>query len=676
MAHRKTKLHWGRDAQSLRFATVSALALALAACGGGGGGGGSGGGGGGGTVVTGNPPSVSADPQALGSVSATVSLTATASDPDGDAITYRWQQNSGAAVSGTSGFDSATATFTTPGVVDTLSFTVTATAGGQSDSTVVRVVVVEDTATAVFVDGDFTGTPDGSIDAPLTDLLAALTDSPDDSDFYVKSLVSGDAYALWQTPGDREILGSGQSLYGGYAANWERDPVDNRTAINSVVRGLEFGLIEERTEVSGFELTVESPQESPSGSVTPYGILAGGLSSSDSAVFVVDNNTIVVGDAEPTGISNRSVSAYGIYATRLTEASITNNLINVGDGALGSDRSPRTIGEGTDGADGIDAREGNNASPGAGGSGAEGWNGGSGGEGGRSANEWGRGGIDGRGRDNPVVVDGGFGGRRGGSEGSSFGGNGGNGDDGLRGASGAGGVGSNISTGLLVGSARGVGGSKGWSGGGGGGGGGGKANGLGQNGGGGGGGGEGGEGGAGGFGANGGGASVGIYVLDVDAGRIANNDITTGNGGLGGLGGRGASGGKGGDGGEGAPGNFANAGEGDGGDGGKGGDGGDGGYGGSGGGGASYGVVIGPNDAPQIVDNVIQTGNGGNGGPARLTFDDVAAGRGGWTYGIFDLDLTDGVSPVVSGNTINVGTPGNDGAPATGVGEAGEERMP
>ncbi|MCP3101855.1 myxosortase-dependent M36 family metallopeptidase [Myxococcus sp. K15C18031901] len=90
---------------------------------------------------------------------ATVTLAGTASDADGDAITYAWTQVSGTPVTLT-GADTATPTFTAPTVTTstTLVFSLVATANGVSTepSTVTITVARENHKPVVHVDGAYT----------------------------------------------------------------------------------------------------------------------------------------------------------------------------------------------------------------------------------------------------------------------------------------------------------------------------------------------------------------------------------------------------------------------------------------------------------------------------------------------------------------------------------------
>jgi hypothetical protein len=172
-----------------------------------------------------------------------------------------------------------------------------------------------------------------------------------------------------------------------------------------------------------------------------------------------------------------------------------------------------------------------------------------------------------------------------------------------------------------------------------------------QDGGAGGGGGGGGQGGAGGYGGAGGGASIGIWLYHTaTAAEIVANTIHTSAGGDGNLGGAGGNGGAGGSGGAGR---VTSSSGGNGGRGGDGARGGNGSQGGGGGGGPSYGIFVGPDMAPMVSSNVIQTDQGGRGG------DGGNGGDGGWSYGVYAVDAGVGCClPTLLQNSITFGQAG------------------
>lgn len=647
----------------------------LTACGGGGGGGGSSSSGGGSTPApTGQAPTVSVEERIVVSAGQSVTLTATASDPDGDTISYSWQQQNDTAVNNRSGFDSAEASFSAPDYVTTLNFTVTASANGQSDQDSILVIVVEDTASAIFVDSDYAGTSDGSIDAPYTDLASILDETLNDNldkDFYLNTPTSG-SYSLWLD--DLRSIFNNISLYGGYADDWSRDPINHQTPVVADGRiGLQFENGSEFIEISGLNLEVTQQDADANGSAAGLNI------SRSSAEFIVRHNTIIVADspADSSAFLNAGVVAYEVNTFRLL-----NNKIEAGDAAASGNQSPRTSGVGSDGNDGEDGRVGLNITGGDGASGSTGWNGGRGGNAGNTSFEAGESGEKGAGRNTTPIAAGGCGGG-GGAAGSNqdvirTGGSGCEGENGARGPGGRGSSGYGTLNGFgFFEASQGTSGGVGYSGAGGGGGGGGGSGALGANGGAGGGGGEGGGGGAGGFGANSGGASMGVYLVGGDLNEVSDNEIIAGDGGNGGIGGRGASGGEGGDGGTGADGNDfgGNAFGGKGGNGGNGGKGGEGGQGGSGGGGPSFGIFLAANTPATIQNNQITTGEAGAGGSANYTDEAQAAGKGGWSVGIFDGDTSDSSSVIEQNNSFTLGQAGADGNPSEGEGTRQETNL-
>ena len=650
-----------------RVFSLSVMAIALSACGGGGGDGDS-------TPPpsANNPPTVTADERVIVSAGDAVTLTASATDPEADTISYAWVQQNGDAVANTQGFDSASASFSALDSVDSLVFRVTATAGGQSDTTDVQVIIVEDTETAVFIDADFSGTSTGAIDAPMVNLTDAIANSDSDADFYIRTPSNEVAYSLGNSGELPQALDGGQSFYGGYNSNWTRDVITNQTPIYSDVSGFYYRDVDEITTLSGLSLSIGlRGNENEVGTPTPYGIYANGGSSE----FIVENNTInVAGFSDVTDQSNTNI-VYGVLIIDVDTSRTLNNVITTGPAKGALDRDIRTSDSGANGEDGEDA---SNSNGGDGGSTSDGgWRGGNGGDAGTSGagdGEDGYSGDAGSGRTSPVVVTGGFSGDAGdATDGLRNGGNGGDGDVGVMGSSGSAGDGFGALSNDFYIKETAASGGGGWSGGGGGGGGGGASSSGGSNGGGGGGGGEAGSGGAGGFGGYSGGASIALEVVGGTLNEIIGNTLTSGNGGTGGKGGLGSEGGRGGDGGAGADGNFSAGG--DGGNGGDGGDGGDGGIGGSGGGGPSFGIFIGGNTPATVEDNIIVTGTGGTGGAEVRAFVPETAGKGGWSYGIFDGDTGDNSTPILLNNTITPGPGGADGSPSTGTGQSGETNI-
>lgn len=615
------------------------------------------------------PPDVTTDERKLVNAGDAITLTATATDAEADTISYSWQQQNGDAVANTQGFNTATASFNAPDNVDTLIFRVTATAGGQTDTADVIVIVVEDTDTAIFIDADFTGTSDGSIDAPLTDLATAITDTDEDADFYLQTPDNDAAYMLWEDSSFIPSIRDGKSIYGGYKGDWSKDTTNNRTPIVAERIGFLFSEVDQVTTVSGIELTVTQPI--PLSTTSYVGILV----NNGSSEFILENNKITVeGFVENESATEQGSNVFGFYADDVDTVRVMENSISTGRARSASNVGLRSTTGVVNGGDGGDASDGDNELGGAGGAGGDGWNGGRGGTAGDGFNEDGTSGSDGGGRTSPVITVAGPGGSGGqAADGFRTGKNAGDGGGGDRGSSGDGSNGHGSLSGNVYTSARGQTGNKGWAGAGGGGGGGGASSSGSANGGGGGGGGEGGGGGNGGFGGYSGGASITVHIAGATLTQITGNTLTSGNGAFGGRGGSGSAGGEGGEGGNGVQG--FNDGVNDirrGGDGGAGGKGGSGGAGGSGGGGPSFGIFIGANTPATIENNTITTGNGGKGGNANFTDEADAAGLGGWSVAIFDGDTSDSLTPVVTNNTITLGLPGSDGNPSDEQGTATE----
>ena len=179
---------------------------------------------------------------------------------------------------------------------------------------------------------------------------------------------------------------------------------------------------------------------------------------------------------------------------------------------------------------------------------------------------------------------------------------------------------------------------------------------------------------------------------------IEDNIVVSGTGGDGGSARGGAFGGDGGTGANGGDGASDNSG--DGGWGGGGGSGGQGGQGGGGGGGPSVAIMLAPGTMPVINNNQLTSGSGGAGGAGSAHGLNGRAGvfggavgsegrggvccatttssapqvfaTGGYSFGIYDTDTSDGVSPFLSGNTFTVGEAGAGAATGGEDGMAGE----
>ncbi|TDQ49044.1 hypothetical protein EV696_10518 [Permianibacter aggregans] len=138
-----------RMQRSISLILTFFLAMTLVACGGGGGGGSS--------PPANQPPTVSAGVTQNVSPGTTVTLTGTASDPDGSIASYLWEQTGGSPTVTLTNGNAAVATFVAPdNVVTSLSFrlTVTDNSGATANATVV--INIAPPGTTVSVSGKAT----------------------------------------------------------------------------------------------------------------------------------------------------------------------------------------------------------------------------------------------------------------------------------------------------------------------------------------------------------------------------------------------------------------------------------------------------------------------------------------------------------------------------------------
>jgi hypothetical protein len=511
-----------------------------------------------------------------------VTLSGSATDPEGHTVTYRWTQVFGPDVTGGPGFlTGQSPTFTAPATVSSVRFElrVTDQFGKESQASVVQINVMEDKTRAIFVSPLGDDNNSGARNAPVRTIVRGLglaTTMGGGTDVYV----ANGTY--------NELLGlqTGVSIYGGYqSATWLRDPVANQVTVNGGNNMITIlGVNVSDVTLDGLRLT------------TPTEALATGL------------------------------SVHTVFLRQAQNITITNNHITAGDALAGSGGQ-----FGFNGVQGLPGAPGTNATcpaltggaggaagqPGAPSAGSQiGVAGGSAGDGG-DQNVSGEAGTKGN---DAGATTGGAGGP-GGTVGTPAGGDGTTGTTGAAGQNGTGGgqLGTLSTAGYVP--ADGTNGTSGTSGSGGGGGGGGSGTATGAGGGGGGGGGSGGGGNFG-QGGKGGPGSFAVVAMSSTGIVIDRNTITTGKGGVGGLGGPGGNGRPGGLGGIGGGG--CNGG-GNGGRGANGGAGGDGGHGGGGGGGPSIGIL---KDAGSTVtigaNNTYQIGSPGAGG-----FSQGAQGAGG-----------------------------------------------
>jgi len=600
------------------------------------------------------------------------------SDSSGAALSYQWQQTRGTDVTDGSGILTGVApSFNAPNTVETLSFALTVN-GSSADS--VNINVLEHSGTAYFVDGDSgsDSSGDGSQASPYASIRYALEQiqNNDDIDVYVKTLADNARYDTTASP---LLVPGATSLYGGYGSGWVRDVNATRTGVDGNVVAVLFTSVTDTSWFSGFDLTAA---DSANAGLTVAGVsvMAG------EGTFYVEDNRIEAG-AVGNGSTEVPASSYGLRLAGVSAARVYRNEIIAGSGAPGNAGAGVTLQTGADGGNGgAGGATGNNEDGGSAGVGASRDSitnfsnaGGRGGNGGTGLNESGGSGFAG---DSVEGVDLGGGG---GLPSSTLGGPGVGGLLGAGGLAGRGGMGiGNLRSDVaFYEPAESTSGAFGKPGRGGGGGGGGDASTLGFDGGGGGGGGGGGAGGRGSPAARSGGASIGIAVAVSDT-IIENNIVTSGGGGDGGNARGGAFGGNGGNGQPGAAGASNNSG--DGGWGGGGGSGGQGGQGGGGGGGPSVAILLASSTMPTINNNSLTSGTGGAGGAGSASGLNGRSGlfggavgsngrggrccstttplatrtfaEGGYSFGVYDDDTSDGMSPVLSGNTFTVGEPG------------------
>jgi len=522
-------------------------------------------------------PSADAGPSYEVSRGQQVTLTGSGTDPEGQALTYRWTQVAGPDVTGGAGFLTGPApTFTAPGEVTTLRFElrVTDTGGSQSQASVTDVFVMEAPTYAVFVSpvGNDINSGD-SRQSPVRTIATALARA--------NSFGRGpyDIYVANGTYNETIALQDGVSIYGGFqGATWLRDP---QTYPVTITGGTTMVAVT-GSNVSSLTLDglrIRTPQEATATGLSVYTIIL-----NQAQNITITNNQITAGDA-----LGGSGGQFGFNGVQGRPGEVGTNAVCTATPTGGAGGAPGQPGPPSAGSQlGV-----------AGGEGGDGGSQNVGGENGSTGSPAGS-------------LTGGIGGT-GGTSSSPPGAPGIDGTNGIPGQSGAGGaqVGTLSSGGYVA--ADGADGTSGTAGSGAGGGGGGAGTATGSGGGGGGGGASGGGGNLG-QGGKGGPGSFAILVRGSTGITVDRNTIVTGRGGNGGSGGVGGNGGPGG---LGAPGGNGCSGGGNGGRGGNGGSGGAGGHGGGGGGGPSIGIIMDAASMPSVTigpNNTFQIGQPGGGG--------------------------------------------------------------
>jgi hypothetical protein len=222
-----------------------------------------------------------------------VHLTGAGTDPEGEAVTFRWTQVAGPDVTAGAGFlTGQTPTFTAPATVSAVRFELRTTdaSGMQSQGAIVQVNVMEDKTKAIFLSPLGNDANAGtSRDAPVKTLSIAMGRAG--------ALGGGaDIYAVNGTYDESLSLTSGTSVYGGYqSATWLRDPQQYQTTI--------------------------------SGNTSMIAVTGSGVSD-----IALDGLVI----RTPIGFNATGQSMYGVRLYQSTNIRLTNDAIFVGDAGPGS----------------------------------------------------------------------------------------------------------------------------------------------------------------------------------------------------------------------------------------------------------------------------------------------------------------------------------------------------
>jgi hypothetical protein len=515
-------------------------------------------------TTAGQSPVANAGPDQNVDAGATVVLDGTASfDPDGKALSFRWDQTGGADVTGGAGYlTGPEPSFTAPSVATTIELSLVVSDGVESSQPDVVRIFVSVTEHGVYVHPGGSDSNPGTRAAPLQTVAAAIQKA---------SAGAVDVYIAHGTYTQTEFtLLSNVNLYGGYDDTFQsRDPSANPT------------------------------------------ILVGGTTAltASSGVSHVKVDGVTIRSAAATASGGSSIA---VLLRGASDVSFNGCVIEAGNGARGQDGGPGGAGAtgaaGSVGEDG-DCNDYTNPSAGGAGGGSGAAQGGAGGAGGVVASTF----VGGTGESGsgPAGGDGGAGGKL-----SQKKGDGGHaGGAGTPGGNGAGGAsfGDWRASGYLP--APGVNGADDGTPGSGGGGGGGSSGSVGTENGSGNGGGGGGGGGAPGSGGTAGAGGGGSFAIAIDGSTdivVQGCTLRTGQGGAGGGAGRGGEGGSGGVGGPGA--RACQRQIGPGGNGGAGGSGGRGGHGGGGGGGPTVGIVWDTASTLTESGNTYSLGSAGAGG--------------------------------------------------------------
>jgi hypothetical protein len=243
------------------------------------------------TTVLNTAPSANAGPAQDVNVGEVVHLAGTGTDPEGEALTFRWTQVAGPDVTAGAGYLTGQApTFTAPATVSAVRFELRTTdaSGMQSQGTIVQVNVMEDKTKAIFLSPLGNDANAGtSRDAPVKTLSIAIGRAG--------SLGGGaDVYAVNGTYNETLSLTSGTSVYGGYqSGTWLRDAQQYQTTISgntSMVAVIGSGV----TDIALDGLVIRTPIEFNATGQSMYGIRL-----HQSSNIRITNDAIIVGDAGP-----------------------------------------------------------------------------------------------------------------------------------------------------------------------------------------------------------------------------------------------------------------------------------------------------------------------------------------------------------------------------------------
>ena len=203
-------------------------------------------------------------------------------------------------------------TFTAPAHPSTLTFEMVVT-GRSGDVAIdtVRVDVFADASSTVFVDPEArSASGDGTRDRPYRSIDAAVAASPPGTDLYLRS--SGRSHDVGPI-----ALTGGRSIFGGYDADWVRDP-----AVRATIEAADG-------------LRLEGPGRATISSVN---IVGGDSDDSSVAVQARGLDRLVIEGSRVTAGRSDAGSSIGVSAVDVATVSIIESTVQAGqsgDGAAG-----------------------------------------------------------------------------------------------------------------------------------------------------------------------------------------------------------------------------------------------------------------------------------------------------------------------------------------------------